>query len=153
MMRQLSAFGAGLIFGFGLWLSGLADPGTVLAFLDLSGAWDPSLLFVMAAAVAVTLAGTRLALKRNKPFLAQRFVLPQRKDIDAPLVAGAAVFGLGWGIAGYCPGPSITALATLETGPFVFVAAMIAGGLLADVLARQRRLLLRAGTAAASKRL
>lgn len=129
MIQRFSAFGAGVVFGLGLWLSGLADPRKVQAFLDVTGDWDPSLLVVMGSALAVALAGYRFALGRNAPLLAPRFVLPARKDIDAPLLAGAALFGLGWGIAGYCPGPAVTSLATVTPEPLVFVAAMIAGGL------------------------
>jgi uncharacterized membrane protein YedE/YeeE len=135
-MRAVSAFAAGLAFGIGLWLSGLADRRKVLAFLDVAGAWDPSLLFVMAGAVAVALAGYRWALKRKAPLLEPRYDWPPRKEIDAPLLAGAALFGLGWGITGYCPGPALTSLATLDFVPLVFVAAMMAGGLLSARLRR-----------------
>lgn len=117
-----SALGAGFMFGIGLWVSGMANPKKVLDFLDITGAWDASLVFVMGGAVAVTLVGFRT--------FKSRFHLPTLKDIDFPLVAGAALFGIGWGIAGYCPGPALTALATLSAESIVFVAAMIAGGLL-----------------------
>ena len=129
MIRGLSALGAGLLFGIGLWLSGLADPRNVLGFLDVTGEWNPSLLLAMAAAVAVALPGARFASAQGTPLLEPRFDLPARKEIDAPLVAGATLFGLGWGMAGYCPGPGITSLATLDSGPLVFVTAMLAGGL------------------------
>ena len=128
MIGHLSSFGAGLLFGIGLWVSGMALPKKVLDFLDVTGNWDPSLLLVMGGAVAVTLAAFRPALKRPKPFFGERFVVPTRKDIDLPLVAGAALFGLGWGIAGYCPGPALTALSNLTVEVFAFVAAMVAGG-------------------------
>ena len=128
MIAHLSSFGAGLLFGIGLWVSGMAVPAKVLGFLDVTGAWDPSLLLVMAGAVAVTLAAFRPTLRRAKPFFAERFYAPQRTDIDLPLVAGAALFGLGWGIAGYCPGPALTALSNLTLEIFAFVAAMVAGG-------------------------
>ena len=122
-MRALySALGAGFVFGIGLWVSGMANPGKVLGFLDITGGWDASLMLVMGGAVAVTLAGFRI--------FKSRFELPTRKDIDLPLVAGSAIFGIGWGIAGYCPGPAITALSTLSAESAVFVAATIAGGLL-----------------------
>jgi hypothetical protein len=125
-MTALSAFGAGLLFGIGLWLSGMAYPRKVLDFLDLTGNWDPSLLLVMGGAVAVTLIAFRPLLKR-KP-------IDFKSQIDAPLVIGAALFGIGWGIGGYCPGPALTALSTLGTQAIAFVAAMIAGGVLARIL-------------------
>jgi uncharacterized membrane protein YedE/YeeE len=128
VIAHLSSFGAGLLFGIGLWISGLAIPRKMLAFLDVSGSWDPSLLLVMAGAVGVTLAAFRPTLRREKPFFAGRFIVPSRTDIDVPLVAGAALFGLGWGIAGYCPGPALTALSNVTTEVFAFVAAMVAGG-------------------------
>jgi uncharacterized protein len=129
VIRGLSALGAGLLFGVGLWLSGLADPRNVLGFLDVSGEWNPSLLLVMAAAVAVAFAGPRLAATRSTPLLEPRFDVPARREIDARLLAGATLFGVGWGMTGYCPGPGIASLATLDAGPLVFVAAMLAGGL------------------------
>ncbi len=129
MIAQLSAFGAGLLFGAGLWLSGMASPRKVLGFLDVAGSWDPSLLVMMAGAVGVTLAGFHLTLRRAAPRFAPRFILPERKAIDASLIAGAAIFGAGWGLAGYCPGPALTALASVTLEPVVFVSAMIAGGL------------------------
>ena len=122
MNAFVSALGAGFLFGIGLWVSGMANPKKVLGFLDITGAWDASLMFVMGGAVAVTLVGFRIYKKK--------FQIPTIKDIDFPLVAGAAIFGIGWGIAGYCPGPGITALSTLSTESIVFVIAMIAGGLL-----------------------
>ena len=120
-----SAFGAGFLFGIGLWLSGMANPRKVLDFLDISGNWDPSLLLVMGGAVAVTAAAFRPLLKR-KP-------IDFKSSVDAPLVLGAALFGIGWGIGGYCPGPALTALSTLSAEVFVFVAAMVAGGLFARI--------------------
>jgi uncharacterized membrane protein YedE/YeeE len=122
--RNLSAFGAGLLFGIGLWLSGMANPKKVLDFLDVTGNWDPSLLLVMGGAVTVTLLGFRP--------LRQKIAIEKTK-VDWPLVAGAAIFGIGWGIGGYCPGPAVTALATFSTGTLVFLGAMIAGGILARI--------------------
>jgi uncharacterized membrane protein YedE/YeeE len=130
------ALGAGFVFGTGLWVSGMANPKKVLGFLDVTGNWDASLMLVMAGAVAVTLIGFRIVLKWKKPVLAESFELPKKSDIDTPLVAGAAIFGIGWGIAGYCPGPALTALATLSTESIVFVAAMLVGGFLQRVLWR-----------------
>ena len=126
----MHALGAGILFGVGLWLSGMANPRKVLDFLDITGNWDPSLLLVMGGAVAVTAVFFRPILKR-KP-------VDFRQSIDLPLVAGAAIFGIGWGIGGYCPGPAITALSNLTLEPVVFVAAMIAGGLLAKILPPQQ---------------
>ena len=122
MIAALSAFGAGLLFGVGLWLSGMANPRKVLDFLDVAGDWDPSLLLVMGGAVAVTLLFFR-------PLIKKRGVVMEKTKIDLPLAAGAIVFGIGWGIGGYCPGPALTALSNLSVEAFVFVAAMIAGGL------------------------
>jgi len=118
----LSALGAGFLFGIGLWVSGMSNPKKVLGFLDITGNWDASLMLVMAGAVAVTLVGFR--------FYRTKIPLPTLKDIDFPLVAGSALFGVGWGIAGYCPGPAITSLSTLSAESIVFVVAMVAGGLL-----------------------
>ncbi len=128
MNPLVSALGAGFLFGIGLWVSGMANPKKVLGFLDISGRWDASLMLVMGGAVAVTLAGFKIY--RTK------IPLPTLKDIDFPLVAGAAIFGIGWGIAGYCPGPAITALSALSTESVVFVVAMVAGGLLHKIMAR-----------------
>jgi uncharacterized protein len=122
---MLSAFGAGSLFGIGLWLSGMANPRKVLDFLDVAGNWDPSLLLVMGGAVAVTLAAFRPLLKRRP--------IDFKREIDAPLITGAAIFGIGWGIGGYCPGPAITALSNLTAEVFVFAGAMIAGGLFARI--------------------
>ncbi len=133
-MGLLVSAAAGLLFGIGLLISGMANPAKVQNFLDLAGTWDPSLAFVMAGAVAVTLAGYRFVLQRPRPILAERFSLPQAKDIDAALVAGSALFGVGWGLSGYCPGPAITALPLLAKGTLVFVPSMIAGIALARLL-------------------
>jgi uncharacterized membrane protein YedE/YeeE len=121
-----SAFGAGFLFGIGLWLSGMANPRKVLDFLDVAGNWDPSLLFVMAGAVAVTALFFR-------PLIRRKQITFDRTALDAPLLIGAAVFGIGWGIGGYCPGPALTALSNLSAEAFVFVAAMVAGGMLAKI--------------------
>jgi uncharacterized membrane protein YedE/YeeE len=122
----IHALGAGLLFGIGLWLSGMANPRKVLDFLDITGNWDPSLLLVMGGAVAVTAAAFRSLIKRKQ-------LTFDKTAIDLPLVAGAAIFGIGWGIGGYCPGPAITALSNLSAEAFVFVAAMVVGGLLAKI--------------------
>ena len=123
---MIHALGAGLLFGVGLWLSGMANPRKVLDFLDITGNWDPSLLLVMAGAVAVTMVSFR-------PLIRKRQVTFDKTANDVPLIAGAALFGIGWGIGGYCPGPAITALSNLSLEPVVFVAAMVAGGVLAKI--------------------
>jgi hypothetical protein len=132
-----SALGAGFLFGIGLWVSGMANPKKVLGFLDVTGDWDASLMFVMGGAVVVTAIAFRFVLQKEKPFFGESFHLPTKKDIDVPLVAGSAIFGIGWGIAGYCPGPALTALTTLSTESIVFVAAMIGGGILHRLLVRE----------------
>ena len=138
-MAILLQFAVGLIFGLGLLLSGMADPAKVLNFLDLggiaSGTWDPSLAFVMAGAVAVTFAGFRLLLRRPHPIFADRFHMPTRRDLDARIVAGPAIFGVGWGLAGFCPGPALTALGFGTQAAVIFVLAMFAGMWLARVVA------------------
>jgi hypothetical protein len=136
MKALASSLGAGFLFGIGLWVSGMADPKKVLGFLDIAGEWDASLMLVMGGAVAVTVVAFRFILKRSSPLLEEKFVLPEKKDLDVPLVAGAAIFGIGWGTAGYCPGPALTALATLSTESIVFVAAMLVGGLVQRALFR-----------------
>jgi uncharacterized membrane protein YedE/YeeE len=137
-MRSAANLLAGLTFGLGLLISGMADPAKVQNFLDLAGAFDPSLLFVMAGAVAVTLIGYRLVLGRARPVLAERFYLPTARDIDARLLAGAALFGIGWGLSGFCPGPAITSLPLLAKGTLVFVPAMVGGIVLGRLIGRRR---------------
>ena len=135
-MREAANLIAGLIFGLGLLISGMANPAKVQNFLDLAGAFDPSLIFVMVGAVAVTLVGYRLVLRRAKPVLAEQFHLPAVRAIDARLVSGAALFGVGWGLSGFCPGPAITSLALLAKGTLVFVPTMLAGISLARLAMR-----------------
>jgi uncharacterized protein len=126
-MRTAFGFLSGLLFGLGLVISGMANPAKVLNFLDLAGTWDPSLAFVLAGATLTTFIGYRLAWRLPKPVLESRFELPSSTAIDRPLVAGAALFGIGWGIGGYCPGPALTALPLLAPGTLVFVSAMLVG--------------------------
>jgi len=133
-MRSIANLLAGLIFGLGLLISGMANPAKVQNFLDLAGTFDPSLIFVMAGAVMVTFASYRLVLRRPRPVLAERFYLPTAKDIDARLIGGAALFGIGWGLSGFCPGPAIVSLPLLATGTLVFVPAMLAGIAVARLL-------------------
>jgi uncharacterized membrane protein YedE/YeeE len=122
-----ASFGCGLIFGLGLLTSGMTEPEKVLGFLDVFGAWDATLAFVMAAAVAVAAAGFALARRRSAPLFAVRFSWPSRSDIDAPLLVGSALFGIGWGLSGICPGPALVNLAGLTAPIVAFVAAMIVG--------------------------
>jgi uncharacterized protein len=126
------AFSSGVIFGLGLAVSEMTDPARVTGFLDLAGAWDPTLVFVMGGALLISLPGFALILRRPRPLLGAEFMRPTKKDIDAPLVGGAAIFGVGWGLSGFCPGPAIAALSTLSPAVVLFVAAMIAGQWLAS---------------------
>ena len=127
MKENTLAFACGLLFALGLGLSGMVQPLKVLAFLDLYGDWDPSLAFVMVGAMVVYFVGFRLCLKREKPHQAVRFVLPVKKSIDFALVAGAILFGIGWGLGGLCPGPALVALPTGLSGIALFVATMAFG--------------------------
>ena len=126
-MRLISTYLIGLIFGLGIVVSGMANPAKVLNFFDIAGSFDPSLIFVMGGALITTFIGYRFVLKRTSPLLAARFLLPERTEIDARLIGGAALFGIGWGIAGFCPGGALPALGTGQIDVFVFVAALIAG--------------------------
>ena len=123
----MATFLSGLIFGLGLVVSGLINPAKVLNFLDVAGPWDPSLAITMAAAVGVTGLGYRFAFAKGKPILGETFQLPTASAIDARLLAGAALFGIGWGLVGYCPGPAIAGLSLGASSTVVFVAAMLAG--------------------------
>jgi uncharacterized membrane protein YedE/YeeE len=127
MLRLAAALLAGLIFGLGLAVSGMVDPAKVLAFLDIAGRWDPSLALVMAGALAVSAVAFRIALRRPAPFLANRFELPRATVVDRNLIAGAALFGVGWGLVGFCPGPAFASLAFGLEKSLVFVLAMIVG--------------------------
>lgn len=126
-MAVMATFLSGLIFGLGLIVSGLINPEKVLDFLDVAGSWDPSLAITMAVAVAVTAIGYRLAFARGKPMLSAAFQLPLASAIDARLLGGAALFGIGWGLVGYCPGPAIAALWLGSPSTITFIAAMLAG--------------------------
>jgi len=130
-MRLIICYLIGLVFGVGISVSGMANPAKVLNFFDITGTWDPSLAFVMGGALGVTALGYRIILRRPAPVFAGRFQLPTRRDIDVPLVAGSAVFGIGWGIAGFCPGGALPALGTGRPEVFVFTAALLAGIILA----------------------
>ncbi len=118
---------AGVLMGLGLAVSGMINPAKVLNFLDLAGDWDPTLVIVMASALLTTMVGYRLVLRRETPLFAASYSLPGRREIDLRLITGAALFGFGWGLAGFCPGPAIAALTSLRAEPFIFVAAMAVG--------------------------
>lgn len=126
-MRLPVAFTIGLIFGLGICISGMANPAKVLNFFDIAGLWDPSLAFVMGGALGVTLIGYALVLRRPAPRLASEFQVPQARAVDRDLVGGSALFGIGWGIAGFCPGGALPALGTGRVEVFVFVAAASLG--------------------------
>ncbi|MBV1703062.1 MAG: YeeE/YedE family protein [Hyphomicrobiales bacterium] len=122
----IAALAAGTLFGSGLAVAGMTQPRIVQDFLDPFGHWNPALMFVMGCALLVAMVGFRLAFRRSKPFWAGQFHLPTARDLDAPLLIGSALFGIGWGLGGYCPGPAIASLPSLNTGVLVFVAAMMA---------------------------
>jgi uncharacterized membrane protein YedE/YeeE len=137
-MTALFALAAGALFGAGLVFAGMVDPAKVLNFLDIAGAWDPSLALVMAAAIPVAAAMYALARRRAAPLAGGRFHWPAAVRIDPKLIAGAVLFGLGWGLAGYCPGPALAALGFGAPGALLFVGAMLAGLLATIVLERRR---------------
>ena len=138
-MRILSTLFAGLLFGTGLILSGMANPTKVQNFLDVFGTWDPSLAFVMGGAILVTAPGFWFVQKRSTPFFHDTFHLSTRKDVDARLLTGAALFGVGWGLGGLCPGPVVTSLPFATTGVLVFVPTMLVGMSLAKFTALPSR--------------
>ena len=130
---------AGLVFGLGLIVSGMANPAKVVGFLDLAGAWDPSLAFVMAGAIAVAVFAFALAKKRTVSFLGASMKLPASRDIDRRLVIGSVLFGIGWGVAGFCPGPGLVALGMGEIKALVFVGAMVLGMGLFELIERRKQ--------------
>lgn len=129
MRKNLIALLSGLLFGFGLSISQMIDRDRVLGFLDVRGDWDPTLLFVLGGAVGVTVIAFRFVLRLPRPIFTSKFYLPTKKDIDLSLIFGAAIFGIGWGIAGYCPGPGITALVLGIWNPVLFLIAFMIGSL------------------------
>lgn len=144
----LVSFACGLIFGAGLLISGMTDTGKVLGFLDLFGAWDATLAFVMAGAVAVSSIGFALAKRRGAPTFSAQHLWPTRRDIDTPLVAGAVLFGIGWGLVGLCPGPALVNLAGLTWPVIIFAAAMAAGMIGQDLLSKRKTAPLKPGETA-----
>lgn len=137
-MIKLTAFFAGLIFGLGLLLAGMANPAKVLAFLDVAGAWDPSLALVMGGAIAVAVIPLNLARKSKQSLLGARMQLPVKRELDPRLIGGSLVFGVGWGIAGICPGPAVAILLTGHWQIIIFVLAMLAGMYLFSALESRR---------------
>lgn len=133
-MAILLSLLAGLVFGVGLIVSGMANPAKVLGFLDLAGPWDPSLAFVMAGAIAVGALAFAVARKRTTSFLGMPMKLPAARQLDRRLIGGSLLFGIGWGVAGFCPGPALVALGMGEQKAAVFVAAMLAGMGLFEIL-------------------
>ncbi|MFZ6847793.1 DUF6691 family protein [Undibacterium sp. RuRC25W] len=138
-MTYLTSLFAGLLFGLGLIVSGMVNPGKVQSFLDLAGAWDPSLMLVMGGAIAVGLVAFTIAKKRAVTFIGEKIDLPHGTKIDVRLVAGSALFGIGWGLAGFCPGPALVGAGMGLSSAFIFVAAMIAGMLLFELIEKVRR--------------
>jgi uncharacterized membrane protein YedE/YeeE len=131
-MRQIvAAFAIGIVFALGLVVSEMVNPARVIGFLDVAGQWDATLLLVMVGALAVTVPAFPLILRRSAPLLADRFSLPAKTSLDQPLLLGAAIFGVGWGIGGFCPGPALAALASGSANVLMFVAAMVLGQWLA----------------------
>jgi uncharacterized protein len=141
-MKLVLLYLSGLIFGVGISISGMANPAKVINFFDVAGTWDPSLIFVMGGALVTTFIGYRFVLRRPAPMFGARFVLPTKRDLDLPLIGGSAVFGVGWGIAGFCPGGSIPALGTGDGSVILFTVALLAGIILATWIRSlpQRRL-------------
>ena len=137
-MNALASFVAGLVFGVGLIVSGMTDPGKVIGFLDIAGNWDPSLAFVMAGAILVGFFAFMIAQRRTRNVLGGAMHLPQRRDIDARLIAGSVVFGVGWGLAGFCPGPALVSFGSGQDKAAVFVVAMLLAMLAAANRTRAR---------------
>lgn len=138
MIHPIIALLVGVVFALGLGISGMTRPEKVLGFLDLGGAWDPSLALVMVGAIAVHLVGYRLIVRRRaRPIFGERFGIPSLRGVDRRLLAGAALFGVGWGLGGLCPGPALVSLASGSSSILIFVAAMLAGMRLYSALPRR----------------
>lgn len=135
-MRLLLCFGIGLLFGLGIAISGMVNPAKVLNFFDVAGHWDPSLIFVMGGALSVTFLGYRLILKRPSPLFADAFQVPTRRNLDLKLIGGSALFGVGWGLAGFCPGGALPALSSGKIDVFVFVVSVGFGIVATRLLSR-----------------
>lgn len=141
MRIPFATLGAGILFGAGLALSDMVNPARVLAFLDLFGAWDPTLALVMAGALLPSAIGFRMSRRMRRPLAGSRFFIPENRVLDRPLMAGAAIFGIGWGLAGFCPGPAIAGLVFGLWQPWLFVLAMFGGMMLHRWTSRPGRLL------------
>jgi len=126
-MKLVTAYIAGLVFGVGISISGMANPAKVINFFDIAGTWDPSLAFVMGGALIVALIGYRLVFKTDRPLLEPAFILPVKTDLDTRLIGGSAIFGIGWGLAGFCPGGALPVLVSGGWLVVLFVAAVVAG--------------------------
>jgi len=137
MKLPLSTFFAGLLFGIGLTISQMVNPAKIVSFLDITGNWDPSLAFVMGGALFVTFLGYKFVLKATQPLFADSFRLPIRKDIDPPLIMGAGLFGIGWGLSGLCPGPAISSLSFAGYNGMVFITSMIGSIIVFRVIQRR----------------
>lgn len=140
MMRPLSSFISGLLFGLGLILSGMTDPRNIIGFLDVTGGWNPQLALVMLGAVSVTYFAFRYVGRRERSWLGEPIDLPRSRAINRRLLTGAVLFGIGWGLVGYCPGPALASLATLDQAPLLFVLAMLVGMAMFEVITRGRQL-------------
>lgn len=139
MKPAIGSYFTGLLFSIGLSISGMTQPKKVLAFLDIFGDWDPSLMFVMVGAIGAYSVIYRMVLKRQKPLIEDKLQIPEPKKVDRELILGAIIFGMGWGLAGFCPGPALTSLATLQKAPLVFGLGLF-GGMLTFKLLRDRKL-------------
>ena len=137
-MRSFSSFISGLLFGLGLILSGMTDPRNIIGFLDVTGSWNPQLALVMLGAVSVTYFAFRYVNRRVRSWLGEPIDLPKSRTIDVRLLAGAMLFGIGWGLVGYCPGPALASLASLEQTPLLFVLAMLVGMGLYEAISKPR---------------
>lgn len=140
IMLNVNSFITGVIFGLGLIISGMTDPEKVLGFLDLAGAWDPSLFFVMVGAISISAVAFYIARRRDRSVLGAPMQLPTSKRIDKRLLLGSLMFGVGWGIAGFCPGPALVSTASGQPKALLFTAAMLAGMALTHVIERQRQI-------------
>lgn len=138
MKNNFIALIAGIIFGMGLTISEMVDPARVIGFLNITGDWDPTLALVMGSALLITFPSFTYILRRRNPIFADKFSLPGKKHLDKSLLIGASLFGLGWGIAGFCPGPAITAMVTLSPDVMLFVLAMLTGYYLASLLGKYK---------------
>lgn len=138
MMRSFSSFISGFLFGLGLILSGMTDPRNIIGFLDVTGSWNPQLAMVMLGAVSVTYFAFRYVNRRVRSWLGEPIDLPKSRTIDVRLLAGAMLFGIGWGLVGYCPGPALASLASLEQTPLLFVLAMLVGMGLYEAISKPR---------------